>query len=39
VTERIANACAARPRRTFAAWGAAIVAALALVGTTLHGLS
>ena len=39
LTERIARACAARPRRTLAAWGVAIAAALALVGTTLHGLS
>jgi putative drug exporter of the RND superfamily len=39
LTEQIARGCAARPRRTFAAWGVAILAALALVGTTLHGLS
>jgi RND superfamily putative drug exporter len=39
LTERIARACAARPRRTFAAWGVAILAAVALVGTSLHGLS
>ena len=39
LTERLARACAARPRRAFAAWGVAILAALALIGTSLHGLS
>jgi putative drug exporter of the RND superfamily len=39
VTERLARACAARPRRTFAFWGIAVLAALALVATSLHGLT
>jgi uncharacterized membrane protein YdfJ with MMPL/SSD domain len=39
VTERLARACAARPRRTFALWGIAVLAALALVATSLHGLT
>ena len=39
VTERLARACAAHPRRTFAAWGFAVVAALVLVATSLHGLT
>jgi uncharacterized membrane protein YdfJ with MMPL/SSD domain len=39
LTERFARACARHPRRTFAAWGVAVVAALALVATSLHGLS
>src|SRR5438132_5820898 len=38
-TERLARACAARPRRTFALWGVAVLAALALVATSLHGLT
>jgi len=38
-TERLARASAARPRRTFALWGVAVLAALALVATSLHGLS
>ncbi len=38
-TERLARACAARPRRTFVFWGLAVLAALALVATSLHGLS
>jgi putative drug exporter of the RND superfamily len=39
LTERLARASAARPRRTFALWGVAVVVALALVATSLHGLS
>jgi RND superfamily putative drug exporter len=39
LTERLARASAARPRRTFAFWGIAVLAALALVATSLHGLS
>jgi uncharacterized membrane protein YdfJ with MMPL/SSD domain len=38
-TERLARACAARPRLTLALWGAAVLVALALVATSLHGLS
>ncbi|HEU5214526.1 MAG TPA: MMPL family transporter [Gaiellaceae bacterium] len=38
-TERLARACAARPRRTFVCWGIAVLAALALIATSLHGLS
>ena len=39
VTERLASACAAHPRRTFLAWALAVVAALLLVATSLHGLT
>src|SRR3974390_1584387 len=39
MTERLARACAAHPRRTLALWGVAVVVALALVATSLHGLS
>ena len=39
LTERLARASAARPRRTFALWGVAVLVALALVATSLHGLS
>jgi putative drug exporter of the RND superfamily len=39
VTERLARASAARPRRTFALWGIAVLAGLALIATSLHGLS
>ena len=38
-TERLARACAAHPRRTLAFWGVAVVVALGLVATSLHGLS
>jgi uncharacterized membrane protein YdfJ with MMPL/SSD domain len=38
-TERLARACAARPRRTFVCWGIAVVVAIGLIGTSLHGLS
>jgi RND superfamily putative drug exporter len=39
LTERLARGCAARPRLTLAFWGAAVLVALALVATSLHGLS
>jgi RND superfamily putative drug exporter len=39
VTERLARACAARPRLTLVLWGVAVLVALALVATSLHGLS
>jgi putative drug exporter of the RND superfamily len=39
LTERLARSCASRPRRTFVCWGIAVLAALALVATSLHGLS
>ena len=39
LTEKLARASAARPRRTFALWGVAVVVALVLVATSLHGLS
>jgi putative drug exporter of the RND superfamily len=38
-TERLARACAARPRLTLSLWGVAVVVALGLVATSLHGLS
>jgi uncharacterized membrane protein YdfJ with MMPL/SSD domain len=38
-TERLARACAAHPRRTLVFWGVAVVVALALVATSLHGLT
>src|SRR5262245_1425487 len=39
VTERLARVCSAHPWRTLAAWGAIVVAALALVATSLGGLT
>jgi RND superfamily putative drug exporter len=39
LTERLARSCASRPRRTFVCWGIAVLAALVLVATSLHGLS
>jgi uncharacterized membrane protein YdfJ with MMPL/SSD domain len=39
LTERLARGCAARPRLTLACWGVAVLVALALVATSLHGLS
>jgi RND superfamily putative drug exporter len=39
LTERLARRCAARPRLTLAFWGAAVLVALVLVATSLHGLS
>ncbi len=39
MTERLARACAAHPRRTLALWGVAVVVAIALVATSLHGLT
>jgi RND superfamily putative drug exporter len=38
-TERLARGCAARPRLTFVIWGVAVLVALALVATSLHGLT
>ena len=38
-TERLARACSARPRRVLAGWGVAIVVAIALAVTSLHGLT
>jgi RND superfamily putative drug exporter len=39
ITERLARASARRPRRALAAWGVAVLTALALVATSLHGLT
>ncbi len=39
VTERLARASAAHPRRTLAVWVGAMAIALALVATALHGLT
>ena len=39
LTERLARSCAARPRVTLAFWGAAVLIALVLVATSLHGLT
>jgi putative drug exporter of the RND superfamily len=39
VTERLARGCAAHPRRTLGLWGLAVLAALVLVATSLHGLT
>ena len=39
ITERLARACAAHPRRTLAGWGVAVLAALVLIATSLHGLT
>jgi putative drug exporter of the RND superfamily len=39
LTERLARSCAARPRRTLAFWGVGVLVALALVATSLHGLT
>ena len=39
LTERLARGCAAHPRRTLVFWGAAVLVALVLVATSLHGLS
>jgi uncharacterized membrane protein YdfJ with MMPL/SSD domain len=39
LTERIARACAARPGRTFAAWGIALVAAVLSLVIVMTGLS
>ncbi len=39
MTERLARACAAHPRRTLVLWGVAVLVALALVATSLHGLT
>jgi RND superfamily putative drug exporter len=38
-TERLARACAAHPARTLGLWGLALIAALALVATSLHNLN
>src|SRR5579862_6283350 len=39
MTERLARECAVHPGRTLALWGVAVVVAIALIGTSLHGLS
>ena len=39
LTERIARACAAHPRRTFAAWAGVVVLSLAAVALLLNGLT
>jgi uncharacterized membrane protein YdfJ with MMPL/SSD domain len=39
ITEVLARRAAARPRRTLAAWGVVVLASLALVATSLHGLT
>src|SRR6476659_1052767 len=39
ITERIARACGAHPRRTLVGWAVAVVVALVLVATSLHGLT
>ena len=39
MTERLARTCAGHPRRTLGLWGVAVVVAIVLVGTSLHGLS
>jgi RND superfamily putative drug exporter len=39
ITERLARWCADRPRRTLGLWIGAVVVALALVATALHGLT
>jgi putative drug exporter of the RND superfamily len=39
LTERLARSCSAHPRRVLALWGLAVVMALVLAATALHGLS
>lgn len=39
MTEKLARACAAHPRRTLTGWAVALLVALTLVATSLHGLS
>ena len=39
LTERLARGCSVHPRRVLAAWGAAIVVAILLAATSLHGLT
>src|ERR1700675_2989072 len=39
MTERLARTSSAHPRRTLAAWGLTVGAALVLVATSLHGLT
>jgi uncharacterized membrane protein YdfJ with MMPL/SSD domain len=39
LTERLARASSARPRRVLAAWSVAIVAAILLAASSLHGLT
>src|SRR3984957_16835686 len=39
LTERLAAASARRARRVLAIWGSAVVVALILIGTSLHGLT
>src|ERR1051325_6472787 len=39
ITEALARASAARPKRTLALWGGVVVAAVVFIATALHGLS
>jgi RND superfamily putative drug exporter len=39
ITERLARSAAAHPKRTIGAWGLAVIVALVLVATSLHGLT
>ena len=39
ITEALARRAAARPRRTLLLWGALVLAAVALIATSLHGLT
>ena len=39
LTERLARACSAHPRRVMTVWGLAIVAAILFAATSLHGLT
>jgi RND superfamily putative drug exporter len=39
ITERLARVTANHPKRTLAIWGGVVLAALALVATSLHGLT
>jgi RND superfamily putative drug exporter len=39
ITERLARACAAHPRRVLVGWGVTVVVSLVLVATSLHGLT
>jgi uncharacterized membrane protein YdfJ with MMPL/SSD domain len=39
ITERLARAAAAHPKRTLGLWGVVVLVALALIATSLHGLT